>query len=155
MSQSLPFVFLGDERFDLSTNLLRAYFGYEKKSIQIQKVPPIILRDKTKFTVLAKHLETRRINYGNARATEDGVQMNPQSAEDHRKILEHLKKQKITHSVILYRHNSCTTIAESRHQFILAAAATARRARWPPAFFLFQCLHSALYLVMRPYLNLV
>lgn len=60
-----------------------------------RKVSSIILREKSKFTILSKHQTERKIKYGNARALEEGVQLKSPTKGDYRAIVSHLNTNKI------------------------------------------------------------
>lgn len=69
------------------------------------------MMEKTKFTELTKYLAARRIEYGSARATQEGVQMNPPNKkEDYRSIISHLINQKIPFHTYQTEEEKCLRV---------------------------------------------
>lgn len=51
------------------------------------EVPPLILREKIKFEQISKQHTERKVNYGNARALDEGFQVNPPTKQNYRRIV--------------------------------------------------------------------
>lgn len=73
-------------------------------------MPSIVLRKKAEFTELAKNLSARKIDYGKARATAEGVQMNPPTQESYRSIVTHLMNQKIAFHTYQTEEEKCRVV---------------------------------------------
>lgn len=56
------------------------------------RVPPIIIRDKTKFTDISRELYQKKIDYGKAMTVSEGVKVHPLTFENYKKIVEILEK---------------------------------------------------------------
>lgn len=63
----------------------------EPEKAKRNRVPPIIIRDKTKFTDISKRLYQNRIDYGKAMTITEGVKLHPTSYESYRQIVEVLE----------------------------------------------------------------
>lgn len=60
-----------------------------------EKVPPIVLRQKSKWIEVAKTLNRKHYNYVSARMTDEGVRIIAQTPEDYRNITKYMKKKEI------------------------------------------------------------
>lgn len=60
-----------------------------------EKVPPIVLRDKSKWTATSKYLSNQNIIYTKAQTYVDGIRIHPQTSNDYRKIIRFFDSQKL------------------------------------------------------------
>lgn len=75
----------------------RAHSKYSTTSsvIRIQdKIVPIIMREKNKWAEITKELQKREINYTKAKLVGMGIQIDPETEDDYRRLYKYLKETK-------------------------------------------------------------
>lgn len=58
-------------------------------------IPPIVMRDTSKWNEVNNHLRAHAVDYSKARQADDGIKITPTSTEDYRKIIRFFDEEKI------------------------------------------------------------
>ncbi|XP_050305056.1 uncharacterized protein LOC126742452 [Anthonomus grandis grandis] len=59
-----------------------------------EKIPPIVLRDKTRYDQITAHLNQLKINFGHTVNIRDGIKIHPQTIDDYRRTQSFLENHK-------------------------------------------------------------
>jgi hypothetical protein len=59
------------------------------------KIPPVIVRDATKWAGISQAMAVKRFNFTKAKSCVDGIRVNPRTSDDHRTLTRLLEERKI------------------------------------------------------------
>lgn len=69
-------------------------------TVNTVRIPPVIIRDKSKWMQISKKLADERINFTNAKNSDHGIKVSTPSSDDYRRLTKFLDK----HNHVYYTH---------------------------------------------------